>query len=306
MKNFTSLKKLGAAAVFSATWAMTGAAFASGPNQPDFDLLSGSGDLTVTIDGSAALDTASVKIIGLAPATYSPATNCDFAIPSCDTPDTISVPGDLPNIKWNADHVLTDVKALGGFLVYSAKATGGTVFSGTPSWSTWVSGPLVELSNISVDPATKTLFMDFRSKNFGSYVTPGPLTQKKFFVGQALTTNSTAAPNSLDIDNYTFTGDKATISATVTGLFFDNGANTGIANSPIIANSGLQVMGNALGVAASLQKSTFTGLDFGVLDIDAQVQAVPEPSTYAILGVGLATLAWRARRGRGTASTAEA
>ncbi|MCW7540840.1 PEP-CTERM sorting domain-containing protein [Aquabacterium sp. A7-Y] len=96
---------------------------------------------------------------------------------------------------------------------------------------------------------------------------------------------------------YTFT--------TVTDVEAGPNARTVSASGMFITETALNTLGDALGVPTFLRPAV-AGVDFGTLTGNLTVAAVPEPSTYAMLGLGLAGIGFYSKRRRAAAAASEA
>jgi hypothetical protein len=141
----------------------------------------------------------------------------------------------------------------------------------------------VTVKNFTLDVANNILYADFYTKN-GTYL------NQKFLVAGAdtVTTGSPKTISStLGADGYYHA------TGTVTNLVLDGTWNattkTATGALAILAN-GLGVTGVSVGAAYNVSIGNLTA------DTRFQTAAVPEPSTYALMGLGLAAAGFIARR----------
>jgi hypothetical protein len=167
--------------------------------------------------------------------------------------------------------------------------SGRTAFSaGDKNWQTWTAGPMIRVSNLTLDFPSRTVRADFESKSWviesASYAGVS-LSQKTFWSGTSLTSNAIGGSNSVDLDDFGSNAAGLDIDISLGELFYENGPYTGAGSSVIEPNSGLETWAGALGIAKSIQRS-WSGLDMGLMRIHSPA-AVPEPATWALWLMGL-------------------
>lgn len=221
---------------------MASAAFASGPG---YSVTSANAVLTFTPTSLQTLAIAGVAVSGLAPATFD---GSKILIGSNDG-----------LVNWNSSFQLTGFNGQGGFRLSSST----------------VNGARVDLSNIAMDPATGTIYVDAVTQSFNSAF------------GNYQGTSVKAAP----LFSGTLVGG--------TNILAGNGNVSFSLNDLKLTASAIPLLGDALGVPQGIQAALFPTLNFGKVDLKASFSAapaVPEPSTFALLALGLAGVTAVARK----------
>lgn len=225
-----------------ATSLMSSMAFASGAGYAFTD---GGAVLTFTPTSLQTLGIAGVSVSALAPASF------DGSKITIGSNDSL--------VNWNANFDLNAFAGLGGFRLSSST----------------VNGARADLSNISMDAKTGTIYVDAVTQSFtsayGNY--------------QGVTVKA------LPLFSSTLVGN--------TNIKSSNGSVQVLLNDLKLTSESIPLLGNALGVPQGIQAALFPTLNFGKVDLKgtfAATPAVPEPSTFALLTLGLAGVGAAARR----------
>lgn len=221
---------------------MATAAFASGPG---YTATAADAVLTFTPTSLQTLGIAGVAVSGLAPATFDGA--------------KIFIGSNDALLKWDSAYNLTAFNGIGGFRLASST----------------VNGARVDLTNISMDPTTGTIYTDAVTQSFNSV----------FGNYQGTTVKGAALFTSALLGN--------------TNIKAGNGVVTFSLNDLKLTSSAIPLLGDALGVPQGIQAALFPTLNFGKVDLKgtfAAAPAVPEPSTVALMALGLAGVAGLARK----------
>lgn len=174
----------------------------------------------------------------------------------------ITMTSDESRVIWNSNFDVTSMTGFGGFTLTSSTTKGAQVV----------------LSNISLDPTSVTVYADVVtssfSSNFGSY-------QGKTLSKLALFTGTAAGSTNI--------------------LASGGNVSTSIGNLKLTSTA-IPELGNALGVPTFIQQALFPSINFGTIALNGQfaaVPSVPEPSTFALMGMGIGLISLvQARRRR--------
>lgn len=171
----------------------------------------------------------------------------------------ITMSSDDSLVKWGDSHDVSSLGGLGGFRLTSST----------------VKGAQVDITNVVMDVSSGTIFVDAKTYDYNSV-----------------------------FGNYkggTFAG-LALFKGVVSGAAFNIDATQGKVSGSLLdlklTAGAIPVLGDALGVPQGIQAALFPTLNFGRVDLRGTfVQSpVPEPSTYALMGVGVLMLAGVARK----------
>lgn len=214
---------------------LAAASMASGAHAagPGYEFKSGGAVLTFTTNSLAALNTAGVTVGALAPATFD------------GSKITLSSNNDL--VQWNAAYDVTSLTGIGGFKLTSSTTAGAQV----------------QLSNVSLDVASGTIYADVVTSSFSS---PFGNYTGKTVTGLALFTG-------------TLVGDTNIVSSNLN-------VNTTLNDLKLTATA-IPTLGDALGVPSFIQQALFPSLNFGQTALTGVFAPVPEPSTWALMVAGL-------------------
>jgi hypothetical protein len=225
--------------------AMVGAASAMAGG-PGYTFDSGSAQLTFQQSALDTLAVAGISVSATAPATY--------------VAPKISLVPAADGVSWNSSYDITSMTAAGGFVLNSST----------------VPGAHVDLSNISLDLASKTVFVDAITQSWTNAL-------GKSYTGQTF--------NHLALFTGTLSGQ--------TNIKAGNSSISSSLNDLFLSSAAIPALGNALGVPTNIQTILFPTLNFGTTTLQGKftpTPAVPEPSTTLLTVLGMAGVATVSRR----------
>jgi hypothetical protein len=220
-------------AVAAAAMVSAASAMASGPG---YTLDSGAAQLTFLDSALSTLGVAGISVSATAPATY--------------VAPKISLVPAADGVSWNSNYDITSMTAAGGFVLNSST----------------VPGARVDLSNISLDLASKTVFVDAVTQSWTNAL-------GKTYTGQTF--------NHLALFTGTLSGQ--------TNIQSGGGSISSSLNDLFLGAAAIPALGNALGVPTNVQQILFPTLNFGSTTLQGKFTAttVPEPSTTLLSMLGL-------------------
>lgn len=267
-----ALKSLAVAAAFIAAGSAnaTSATLVAGGSVTDFGYilsdLTGSGTLTFSTTLIGALNAGKLTVTGVAPATATVVnkTNAATKVVSIATASAAAPVQSLTGDYTATSLSVQQVGTLGG-----ARQTAATANIAT-------TGGFIEITNLSVNLTTKKVFATI---NGGNGV--GLLNNVELWDITTIT-----GPTTFDLSVVPAGGGVVTSTNVLSGL-------------KINANA-YNIFAQATGLTANGKLSLNTVTDFGTITstISVRVTPVPEPSTYALMGVGLIGVSLAARRRR--------
>jgi len=253
------------------------------------DKLSGNGTLTFSDSLISALNTAKVSIAPVSPATVSGVAG--VAPGSYPKGGAVSAAAPITSVTGNFDGTtlsVTTVRTAGGAAQTTIKngATNGAGF--------------LEIKNLEVDIVNKIVYADLSGGN-------GFVSVNRYALW---TFEALGGPTSFSVPNPAVKTDYV-VSNDIHGLFFVNQADglakfTQALNLNSIGSSALKSVDNKASTT-NIDNTTFGGTNapygkaagFGWINSTIKVTAtpaIPEPSTYALMGLGLVGLSLVARR----------
>jgi hypothetical protein len=214
--------------------AMLGAASAMAGG-PGYTFDSGAAQLTFLDSALSTLGVAGISVSATAPAVY-------------EAPKISLVPA-TDGVSWNSNYDITTMTAAGGFVLNSST----------------VPGARVDLSNISLDLASKTVYVDAVTQSWTNAL-------GKSYAGQTF--------NHLALFTGTLNGQ--------TNIKAGNGEISSSLNDLFLGAAAIPALGDALGVPTNVQKILFPTLNFGATTLQGKfTPAVPEPSTTLLSVLGM-------------------
>ncbi len=181
------------------------------------------------------------------------------AAPASFDGSKITMTSDDAHVVWNDKFDIQSMTGYGGFTLTSSTTKGAQVV----------------LTNIQLDPTAAIVYADAVtssfSNSFGAYQ------------GKTISHMALFSGNLVGSSNIVASG---------------GNVNTAIQNLALSSVS-IPELGNALGVPTFIQQALFPSINFGQIALVGTFKptvAVPEPSTYALMGIGLVGLTLTQRR----------
>jgi len=267
-----ALKSLAAAAAFVAAGSASAYSFTleAGPSrfgsgyQIELDGLSGSGSLDFSPVLIGSLNAVKIGVTGVAPATAAVTykTHSATKVVSIATASVAAPVQSLTLDEYTTGITLQKVNTVGGVTLTAAKANVATT------------GGFLEISKLSVDLSTKKVFATL---NGGNGI--GLLNNVELWDVATIT-----GPTSFDNASLPFyPGESLTFTNTFSGLKINENA--------------FNIFAVSLGLNTNGKLSLRTVTDFGTIT-STMTLGVPEPTTYALMGIGLLAVNLAVRRRR--------